>query len=238
MTDEIYTEYRDAVSKLYKFCKRIRWENKFLRQSLDAINLRYKVGSGDDLPDEAVPFLANGESFTLTKFGRWAYEIRWELEGYYDKDAWTPEYYATDEARELASLCEEMVICINSIENVARGDWNNLFKSCWALFDDMDKVSTIYTRVIGESDEITYSRKPEGDELTEPLVVHGDIKVTNISAWNKSDGESVVTQIGFYVYENHDDEVGIGITDSELSEWRHSVSGNKFKVTIDPIATE
>lgn len=154
MNDIVLKEYRDAVSKLYEFCNKMRWENKFLHQSLEAINLRYKVGSGDDLPDEAVPFLANGESFTLTKFGRWAYEIRWELEGYYDKDAWTPEYYATNEARELASLCEEMVICINSIENVARGDWNNLFKSCWILFDDMDKVSTIYTKVIGESDRV------------------------------------------------------------------------------------
>ena len=183
MTDEIYSEYRDAVSELYKFCKRIRWENKFLHQSLDAINLRYKVGSGDDLPDEAVPFLANGESNTLTRFGRWAYEIRWELEAYYDKDVWTPEYYATGEARELASLCEEMVICINSIENVARGDWNNLFKSCWTLFDDTDKVSTIHTRLIGESEEITDSRKSEDDELTEPLVVHGGINGNSEMNW-------------------------------------------------------
>lgn len=76
MTDEIMSEYRDAVIKLQGFCKKIQWENKFLRQLLDAINLRYKVGPGDDLPDEAVPFLANGESFALTKFGRWAYEIR------------------------------------------------------------------------------------------------------------------------------------------------------------------
>lgn len=131
-----------------------------------------------------------------------------------------------------------MVICINSIENVARGDWNNLFKSCWILFDDMDKVSTIYTKVIGESDGINDNRRIEGNELVKPLVVHGDMKVTDISTLNKSDDEPVVMQMGFCIYEDRDDEVGIGITNNELSEWNHSVSGNKFKVTIEPIATE
>lgn len=242
MTDELYQEYCEAISKLYKFCKKISWENKFLRQSLDAIYNRYHVGSGDDLPDEAIPLLAMGESFALTKFSRWSYEMRWELKGYYDENAWTPEYYETEEAQVLASICEEMVIDINAIESISRGNWNELFKMCWKLFDNIDKVASIYNEVIGETDKIIRTSQFKGSEdvleKIKPLVVEGELKVNSVSAWHKTDEIATVTQIGFFVYEDHDEDKGIGITEKELNDWNHQVPNGKFKVSIEPVVEE
>ena len=154
MVGNVLEEYQEAVFKLNELCDRIREENKYLRQSLDVIYEKFNVGPDDDLPKEAVPFLAMGESISLTKFASWAYEMRWELKGYYDENAWTPEYYGTDEAQELASICEEIVILINSIESISQGNWNNLFKDCQDLFDYIEKVGDIYTKAADEANEI------------------------------------------------------------------------------------
>ena len=237
MTDEILNEYSDAVSKLYKFCKKMKWENKFLRQSLNAIYKKYGVGSGDNLPDDAIPLLANGESFTLTKFGRWAYEMRWELKGYYDENAWTSDYYCTDEARELASICEGMVICINDIEKISRGNWNDLFKSCWTFFDSMDKVEEIHTRVIGETNKLARTSQFKGSSHNE-LSLTGNIKITDVSAWHETDEVAIVTQVGLFVYEDHEESVGVGVNERELNDWSRSVPDGKFRVTIEPVVEE
>lgn len=242
MTDELMDEYREALTKLNKFCRRIGWENKFLRQSLDTIRSKYGIGLDDDLPDEAIPLLAMGESFALTKFNRWSYEMRWELKGYYDEFAgWSPEYFATDEAKDLAFICEQMVIEINSIESICRGNWNDLYEMCGYLFYNIDLIETLYKNVVGETDIVLINNHQSNDTIDdsieyEPLVIEGQLKVNSISAWQETDEIAVVDQVGFFVYGDHDSENGIGITEKELNEWSHKVPYNgNFKVTFEPV---
>ena len=149
MTDEVLNEYHGAVIKLQDQCQIILKNNRLLLQCLKVIEDKFSAGSGDNLPSDAVPFLAMGESMTLIKWHDWAYKVRWEIRGYSDENAWSEQYFLTDEAKKLSRISVDINISLNQLESISRGDWDKLFEMCWILFDSIDTVDGIYKEVIG-----------------------------------------------------------------------------------------
>ena len=148
-------EYIEAVDRLQYNCRRIREETKHLNQSLRVIRDKFKVV--EDINEECVPLIAQGEAMTLTRLYPWINQVRWELNGYYDDYGWTSEYFFMDKAQELADLAESIVVDLNSIESIARGDWKKLVHDCYDLFSNLDKTEELYERVVlknqGDNDD-------------------------------------------------------------------------------------
>lgn len=63
--------------------------------------------------------------------------------------------------------------------------------------------------------------------------VNGNLKVSNICSFIKENDEEIVTQLGFFVF---DDDNGVGISlDDSYKLIRQLSKYDKFKVTIEPM---
>lgn len=118
----------------------IRRHTKFLAQTLRV--MRELFGSCEPT-EESVPFLATGISVTLTGFLPWSLGVRHSLNGFLDYEWGWADGLDIDWAKEVSKIAEAMVIDINTIENIGRGDWSRVAEACVDLFERMEEAEGI-----------------------------------------------------------------------------------------------
>ena len=144
-------EYKKAVTEFKESVDRIRKGLKFLFKSVEAAQSKFGIGFDDELPDEAVPFLAMGISVALHRWDEWIRETRWQLKSYDYDHIWSIEFYSSEEFKELYDLAQSIIIRLNTIDAIARGNWKELYSEICHLIDDLDNVECIHRLVMATS---------------------------------------------------------------------------------------